>query len=152
MKALRFVSAARLSSFLKQALAIAKRTVVSQNLLELFFEKGKRPRERRGLRALWTTCGRRVAQVRRDTSGDAKRIGRKTPARYPVRALNLWGGKWDSNPRQPESQSGTLPTELFPPQNFESCGLPGRIRTSDHLLRRQMLYPTELRAGRILSG
>lgn len=29
--------------------------------------------------------------------------------------LLFWGGKWDSNPRQPESQSGTLPTELFPP-------------------------------------
>ena len=27
------------------------------------------------------------------------------------------------------------------------CGLPGRNRTRDPLLRRQMLYPTELRAG-----
>jgi hypothetical protein len=27
----------------------------------------------------------------------------------------LWGDRWDSNPRQPESQSGTLPTELRPP-------------------------------------
>ncbi len=26
-----------------------------------------------------------------------------------------WGGRWGSNPRQPESQSGTLPTELRPP-------------------------------------
>ncbi len=26
-----------------------------------------------------------------------------------------WGGRWGSNPRQPESQSGTLPTELLPP-------------------------------------
>jgi hypothetical protein len=26
-----------------------------------------------------------------------------------------WGEKRGSNPRQPESQSGTLPTELFPP-------------------------------------
>ena len=26
-----------------------------------------------------------------------------------------WGGRWDSNPRQPESQSGTLPAELRPP-------------------------------------
>ncbi len=59
----------------------------------------------------------------------------------------FWGGKWDSNPRQPESQSGTLPTELFPPE-FEFCGLPGRDRTCDHLLRRQVLYPTELRADR----
>src|SRR5690606_17666125 len=27
----------------------------------------------------------------------------------------LWGDRWDSNPRQPESQSGTLPTELRSP-------------------------------------
>ena len=27
-----------------------------------------------------------------------------------------WGGRWDSNPRRPESQSGALPTELRPPQ------------------------------------
>ena len=27
----------------------------------------------------------------------------------------VWGGRWGSNPRQPESQSGTLPTELLPP-------------------------------------
>ena len=26
-----------------------------------------------------------------------------------------WGGRWDLNPRQPESQSGALPTELRPP-------------------------------------
>ena len=26
-----------------------------------------------------------------------------------------WGGRWDLNPRQPESQSGALPTELHPP-------------------------------------
>ena len=25
-----------------------------------------------------------------------------------VDPLHLWGGRWDSNPRQPESQSGTL--------------------------------------------
>ncbi len=28
---------------------------------------------------------------------------------------NEWGGRWGSNPRQPESQSGALPTELRPP-------------------------------------
>ena len=27
-----------------------------------------------------------------------------------------WGGRWGSNPRQPESQSGALPTELRPPK------------------------------------
>ena len=26
-----------------------------------------------------------------------------------------WGGRWGSNPRQPESQSGALPAELRPP-------------------------------------
>jgi hypothetical protein len=26
-----------------------------------------------------------------------------------------WGDRWGSNPRQPESQSGALPTELRPP-------------------------------------
>jgi hypothetical protein len=29
----------------------------------------------------------------------------------------LWGGRWGSNPRQQESQSWTLPTELRPPLN-----------------------------------
>ena len=29
---------------------------------------------------------------------------------------HLWGERWDLNPRQPESQSGALPTELRPPQ------------------------------------
>ncbi len=26
-----------------------------------------------------------------------------------------WGGRWDSNPRQPVPQTGALPTELRPP-------------------------------------
>ena len=26
-----------------------------------------------------------------------------------------WGGRWDSNPRRPDPQSGALPTELRPP-------------------------------------
>ena len=30
-------------------------------------------------------------------------------------AASIWGGRWDSNPRRPESQSGALPTELRPP-------------------------------------
>jgi hypothetical protein len=29
--------------------------------------------------------------------------------------VGRWGGRWDSNPRRPESQSGALPTELRPP-------------------------------------
>jgi len=31
-----------------------------------------------------------------------------------------WGERRGSNPRQPESQSGTLPTELRPPQKQNS--------------------------------
>ena len=33
-----------------------------------------------------------------------------------------WGGRWDSNPRRPESQSGALPTELRPPSS--NCSVP----------------------------
>ena len=33
-------------------------------------------------------------------------------------------------------------------QKLRILGLPGRDRTCDHLLRRQVLYPTELRADR----
>ena len=29
--------------------------------------------------------------------------------------LIIWGEWWGSNPRQPEPQSGALPTELHPP-------------------------------------
>ena len=32
-----------------------------------------------------------------------------------TKTLDWWGDRWGSNPRQPESQSGTLPTELRPP-------------------------------------
>ncbi len=70
--------------------------------------------------------------------------------------LRKWGGRWDSNPRQPESQSGALPTELRPP--LQSCrsntapparhspGAPGRTRTCDRRLRRPVLCPAELQA------
>jgi hypothetical protein len=69
-----------------------------------------------------------------------------------------WGGRWDSNPRRPESQSGALPTELRPPSSNQTSlfrrfpcltarfGAPGRTRTCDPRLRRPMLYPAELRA------
>lgn len=40
-------------------------------------------------------------------------------ARLPISPLpqkkKKWGERWDSNPRQPESQSGALPTELLSP-------------------------------------
>ena len=63
-----------------------------------------------------------------------------------------WGDRWDSNPRRPESQSGTLPTELRSPLNCTyptpatRTGLPGGNRTPDLQLRRLLLYPTELPA------
>ena len=50
------------------------------------------------------------------------------------------GERRDLNPRPPEPQSGALPTELRPPYIYDPEG----IRTPDHLLRRQMLYPAEL--------
>lgn len=33
--------------------------------------------------------------------------------------MKFWGERRDSNPRQPESQSGTLPTELRPPLKIQ---------------------------------
>src|SRR3990167_2598171 len=65
--------------------------------------------------------------------------------------FGIWGGRWGSNPRQQESQSCALPTELRPPYCMLLAprlpsGTPGRTRTCDHPLRRRMLYPAELRA------
>ena len=37
-------------------------------------------------------------------------------------AKKKWGERWDSNPRQPESQSGALPTELRSPQMARPAG------------------------------
>ena len=45
----------------------------------------------------------------------------------------IWGGRWDSNPRRPDPQSGALPTELRPPSAHYKPqvehGAPGRTRT-----------------------
>ena len=58
-----------------------------------------------------------------------------------------WGDRWGSNPRQPESQSGALPTELRPPlKRMPDSGVPDRNRTCNPQLRRLVLYPVELRA------
>ena len=46
----------------------------------------------------------------------AKSIKQKAPNLKKLGAFN-WGDRWGSNPRQPESQSGALPTELRPPLN-----------------------------------
>ena len=87
----------------------------------------------------------------------------KSRGRRRLPRLNLlWGGIWGSNPRHPEPQSGALPTELIPPDQFlrreggqtaapnllppSGVGTPRGIRTPDLLLRRQLLYPAELLA------
>lgn len=36
-------------------------------------------------------------------------------SRYWIGYFEVWGDRWGSNPRQPEPQSGALPTELRPP-------------------------------------
>ena len=80
----------------------------------------------------------------------------------PAFPRERWGGRWDSNPRRPDPQSGALPTELRPPrlmcavpapalpaaQSHSADGAPGRTRTCNHRLRRPMLYPVELQAHR----
>ena len=71
-----------------------------------------------------------------------------------------WGERRDSNPQQPEPQSGALPLSyahhtscqqlllpLLPSLRTLGSGLPGGIRTPDPRLRRPLLYPTELQAA-----
>ena len=41
----------------------------------------------------------------------------------PLGDIPKWGGRWDSNPRQPEPQSGALPTELRPPYMVHHQGI-----------------------------
>ena len=48
------------------------------------------------------------------TTSALQRFKRKRQA-LPGIFLNKWGGRWGSNPRQQESQSCALPTELRPP-------------------------------------
>src|SRR5438034_1355077 len=62
------------------------------------------------------------------------------------KAARSWGDRWDSNPQQPESQSGTLPLSYGHRRNQRS-GLPGGTRTHNPQLRRLVLYPVELRAA-----
>ena len=42
-------------------------------------------------------------------------INEKSPHNLQLCGLEIWGDRRGSNPRQPESQSGTLPTELRSP-------------------------------------
>src|SRR5690606_27998025 len=59
------------------------------------------------------------------------------PPPWVASAGREWGGRWDSNPRRPDPQSGALPTELRPPDlDFSRShlawdGAPGRTRTSN---------------------
>ena len=86
----------------------------------------------------------------------------------PAISIKKWGGRWGSNPRPPESQSGALPTELRPPlfkRTYFTCfhqlrkflsgrhiqtGAPARTRTWNPRLRRPVLYPVELRAQNLV--
>ena len=43
--------------------------------------------------------------------------GQRPAVISPASGKEKWGGRWDSNPRQPRSQPGALPTELRPPSN-----------------------------------
>ena len=54
----------------------------------------------------------------------------------------MWGGRWDSNPRSPEPQSGALTGLSY----IHHIGAPKGTRTPGLLLRRQLLYPAELLA------
>ena len=68
---------------------------------------------------------------------------------FDVHGETRWGGRWDSNPQQPESQSGTLPLSYGHHRRTSKrlCGLPGGTRTHNPRLRRLVLYPVELRAA-----
>ena len=79
----------------------------------------------------------------------------------------LWGGRWDSNPRRLESQSRTLPTELRPPLTLRLAthrqtrtrkpgGLPekrsgdsiGFVRVSQSEICAQINFAIEILLGR----
>ena len=55
---------------------------------------------------------------------------------------------YDLRTRTIHGQSANL-SDLLGLQVIEKYGAPGEIRTPDPLLRRQMLYPAELRARRL---
>ena len=66
------------------------------------------------------------------------------------RILVEWGGRWDSNPRRPDPQSGALPTELRPPCHsiargtMTRPGAPGRTRTCNPRLSLPLLFSQPL--------
>ena len=95
------------------------------------------------------------------SSGGSRSIQLSYGRRACERTVKKWGERRDSNPQQPEPQSGALPlsyahhtslhipavTGLFRPCGPNPTGLPGGIRTPDPRLRRPLLYPTELQAA-----
>ena len=88
----------------------------------------------------------------------------RRPVLYPVelralRKFRNWSGWRDSNPRPTAPKAVALPgcatprtVQILPKKTGPDWGpvliygAPGRIRTSDRLVRSQVLYPTELRA------
>jgi hypothetical protein len=57
----------------------------------------------------------------------------------------FWGGRWVSNPRPPESQSGALPTELRPPLTVKlSCEATLPAEWPSYLARPAGLEPATL--------
>ena len=74
----------------------------------------------------WLLC--EITQLgRKKGKGTEKQKAPADTGRGLLRAVvtaGRWGGRWDSNPRQPESQSGTLPTELRPPLKLHCIRLP----------------------------
>ena len=55
---------------------------------------------------------------------------------------NIWGGRWDSNPRSSVPQTDALGQLRY----THHIGAPEGTRTPGPLLRRQVLYPAELQA------
>ena len=84
-----------------------------------------------------------LSQAKNKQSANAKKT--KAPD-FTIKAPSkIWGGRWESNPRQPESQSGALPTELRPPYCSVAVQLTeawcGRRDSNSYSLRRWNLNP-----------
>src|SRR5262249_40869332 len=60
----------------------------------------------------------RPSHVRPRLSPAPPRVTRFPPyALWPLTRPNMWGERWDFNPRHPGPQPGALPTELRPPSS-----------------------------------
>ena len=66
----------------------------------------------------------------------------------PISAKSMTLGRRGKNFRFTDRFVGVLWGDLAKPEpaSLSECGAPGEIRTHDLLLRRQTLYPAELRA------